>query len=67
MEVDKEYIILQAEYRKINENKDDIFPLEWYNKKNYELKKQILKNCIQNNILIKDSEYYYNFRINSLN
>ena len=54
MDIDKEYVILQAEYHSINEEKKDIFPNCWYNVKEYELKKKILKECIKNNILIKD-------------
>ncbi len=62
MEIDKEYVVLQAEYHSLNEDKDNIFPNCWYNVKEYELKKEILKECIKNNILIKDCQLYNDFR-----
>lgn len=63
MEIDKEYLMLQTLYHKINKLKEDIFPNCWYNVKEYELKKKILRECIQNNILIKDCRLYNDFRI----
>ena len=63
MEIDKEYIILQTEYHKINADSENVFPGCWYNVKEYELKKQILKECIKNNILIKDCKLYNDFRL----
>ena len=67
MDVDLEYVYLQSEYRKLNEGKENLFPSEWYNIKEYELKKKILQECISNNINIKDSHYYYQFRMKALN
>ena len=67
MDIDKEYLILETIYKKNNGNKNDIFPYEWYNVKEYELKKKILKECLLNNILIINSSYYYDFRLLSLN
>jgi len=67
MEIDKEYIILESIYRKKFGNNKNIIPYEWYNVKNYDLKKKILNECIKNNILIINSNYYYKFRLNALN
>ena len=67
MEERIKYAILQNEYRKINNNQKDIFPSEWYNIKDDDLKKKILQECIENNILIYDSKYYYEFRMKALN
>ena len=62
MDIDSEYVVLQAEYRNLNEDKDNIFPNCWYNVKEYELKKKILKECIKNNLLIRDCILYNEFR-----
>ena len=59
---DKEYLILETMYRNIFKNNNNIFPNEWYNVLEYDLKKKILKECIENKILIIDSSYYYDFR-----
>ncbi|MBQ8472049.1 MAG: hypothetical protein IJ501_00945 [Bacilli bacterium] len=67
MDIDKEYIVLQTNYRSIFHDKENIFPDEWYNIKEYDLKKKILKECIDNNILIINSSYYYEFRLIALN
>ena len=67
MGIDKEYIVLETIYKKNNINKKDIFPYEWYNVKEYELKKKILKECIDNNILIMNSSFYYDFKLIALN
>ena len=58
MEINKEYLVLQTQYHKMNNDKDNIFPKEWYNKKEYELKIKILKECINYNILIENSKLY---------
>ena len=57
-----EYIVLQLKYRKIHMNKSSIFPEEWYNIKEYELKIDILKDCINNNCLIIESNKYPKFK-----
>ena len=67
MDIDNEYLVLETMYKKINENNKNIFPKEWYYVKEYEFKKKILKECIENNILIIDSSYYYDFRLLALN
>ena len=64
---DKEYIILETMYKKKYENNENIFPDEWYNTKEYELKKKILRECLDNNILIINSCNYYDFRLIALN
>lgn len=66
MNIDREYIVLQTKYRTIFNNKENIFPDEWYNVKEYELKKKILKECIENNLLIINSSYYYEFKLIAL-
>ena len=63
---DKEYLILDTMYRSIHEKNNNIFPNEWYNVPEYDLKKKILKECIKNKILIIDSSYYYDFRVIAL-
>ena len=67
MVLDKEYLVLQTKYHKMHNNKKDIYPEEWYNIREYELKKNILRECINNNILIKNSSMYYEFRLKALN
>ncbi len=67
MDIDLKYLYLQSKYRKLNDNKKDIFPNEWFNIKNYPLKKKILEECINKNILIVNSSYYYEFRTLALN
>ena len=63
---DKEYIILLAAYKKMFNDLNNI-PQEWYNVKEYDLKKKILKDCLENKIMIVDSKYYYAFRLIALN
>lgn len=67
MDIDKEYLVLQTKYHSIHKDENNIFPDEWYNIKEYELKKKILKECIDNNILIINSCYYYEFKLIALN
>lgn len=67
MEIDSEYLVLQTEYHKLNHAKNNLFPNEWYNVKEYYLKKRILRDCITNNILIEESRYYNAFREIALN
>lgn len=62
MEYDIKYVILQSKYRKMHNNKENIFPEEWYNIKEYELKKIILEECIKKKCLIIKSNYYLKFR-----
>ena len=62
MKIDKEYLILQTQYHEINNDKDNIFPIDWYNIKEYDLKIKILRECIIHNILIKDCKLYNDFR-----
>ena len=67
MNIDNEYVVLQAKYRKVNDNnKEDLFPNEWYNVKEYELKKEILKECLEKNILITESSLYQEFKLKAL-
>ena len=67
MEIDREYVVLQAEYHEINKDKENIFPNCWYNVKEYELKKKILKECINSNILIEECKLYNDFKAIALN
>ena len=66
MDIDLEYVVLQNKYRKLHNNKDDIFPYEWYFIKEYALKKQILKECLKHNLLIINSNFYYDFKCKAL-
>ena len=66
MNIDREYVVLQTKYRMIFNNKQNIFPDEWYNIQEYDLKKKILKECIENNILIINSSYYYKLKLIAL-
>ena len=61
------YAILQSKYRKLNKDNSDIFPSEWYNIQEYDLKIKVLSDCVDNSILITDSKYYYEFRTKALN
>ena len=65
--IDKELIVLETIYRKLFNNKTNIFPKEWYRVKEYKLKKKILNECIENKILIINSTFYYDFRLVALN
>ena len=67
MEKDKNYLVLETIYKKLFLENRNIFPDEWYNVQEYELKKKILRECIDNNILIIDSSYYYDFKLIALN
>ena len=67
MEINKDYLILETMYRNIHKKNNNIFPDEWYNILEYEFKIKILKECIENKILIIDSSYYYDFRLLALN
>lgn len=67
MEIDKDYLKLQTLYQKKFEEIENIFPNEWYNVKEYDLKKKILAECLDNHILIKDSSLYYEFKNKALN
>ena len=62
MEIDSEYVLLQHKYRTLNKNNQNIFPSEWYYVKEYELKKKILNECINKNILIINSSNYLSFK-----
>ena len=66
MEIDREYIMRQSSYRKMNNNRENIFPNEWYFVKAYDLKKSILKECLLKNILIINSRDYLLFRKKAL-
>ena len=67
MEIDNEYLLLQANYREKNKNKDNIFPEEWYNVQEYGLKKEILSECLEKDILIIHSSKYSEFKLKALN
>ncbi len=67
MEIDKEYLKLQTLYHKMYDDEENLFPNEWYNVKEYDLKKKILLECLENHIKIKDSQFYYDFKMKALN
>lgn len=66
MEIDSEYVLLQKKYRQLHQDKPNIFPNEWYFVKEYDLKKQILEECLLKNIMIIDSTKYWDFRKKAL-
>ena len=67
MEKDIKYVILQQKYRKLHLNNNDIFPKEWYYTKEYELKKSILRECLDKKCLITETENYKFFKMKALN
>lgn len=56
----KLYVLAELSY--VNRHKDmnifDLFPIDWYEIKDYDLKIKIIIDAIKNNILIKDSKLY---------
>lgn len=56
------YTLAELAYKKHFENsignEEYIFPESWYENKNYKLKVEILKESIQNNILIEKNPKY---------
>lgn len=67
MEDKVEVAILQSKYCDKFKNEKNLFPNEWYNVQEYNLKKKILSECLEKNILIVESSYYYDFRTIALN
>ena len=64
MDVDRiAYLMMEGNYikqnnRKIEEDNRDLFPNNWYENTNYQLKTNILFEAIKNNILIKNTKLY---------
>ena len=54
------YIIAEMNYMKkyFGLSPYDLFPLNWYEIKDYKLKTKIISEAIKNNILIKDTNLY---------
>ena len=61
----KEYLILETLYKNMCQDLD-IFPDEWYNVMEYDLKIKILKEYIKNKILIKNNINYYDYILKAL-
>lgn len=63
---DKEiYIMMEINYlkennRKIEDNNEDLFPLNWYKITNYKLKTEILFEAIKNKTKIEETKKYIN-------
>ena len=45
-------------FEKIVEDKENLYPLGWYERNNYKLKIEIITEAIKNNILIEDTQKY---------
>ena len=56
----KLYVLAEMNYIKQNQNltKSELFPLGWYNIKDYFFKTKVLAEAIRKNILIKYTELY---------
>lgn len=56
----KLYVLAEMSYIKQNPNltKEELFPLDWYNIKDYFFKTKVIAEAIKRNILIKDTELY---------
>ena len=67
MDIDQEYLVLQSKYHQLHSKEKDLFPNEWYRVKEYGLKKAILKDCLKNNYLIRESSLYSQLRFLALN
>jgi hypothetical protein len=63
---DKEiYIMMEINYlkenkRKLEDNNEDLFPLNWYKITDYKLKTEILHDAIKNKVKIKETKKYNN-------
>ncbi len=61
---DKEiYIMMEINYlkenkRQLEDNNEDLFPLNWYKITDYKLKTEILHDAIKNKVKIKDTKKY---------
>ena len=52
------YIMAELQYKKIHNDSDDIFPIDWYSTQNYKLKTEIIAEAIKKNIDIEETELY---------
>ena len=55
------YVIAEIQYKKVNENKENIFPRDWYTFKDYKIKTEIIAEAIKNKQLIKDTIMYQKY------
>ena len=55
------YIIAELRYKKehLNENKESIFPVDWYSSRNYKLKTEIIAEAIKNKTIIENTNLYH--------
>ena len=54
------YTLAELKYKKIHNNENNIFPIDWYSNKNYKLKVEIIAEAIKNNIKINETSLYQN-------
>lgn len=52
------YLIAELTYTKKYENRNNLFPTDWYSSKNYKLKAEIIAEAIKKNIKIEDTNLY---------
>ena len=52
------YLIAELTYTKKYENRNNLFPTDWYSRKNYKLKAEIIAEAIKKNIKIEDTNLY---------
>lgn len=60
----KLYVLYELTYKEKYEksNVDDLFPSDWYNINDYELKIKAISEAINENILIEETKLYKNFK-----
>ena len=54
----KLYVLAEITYTKENENREDIFPADWYSIRDYKTKVEIIAEAINNKCLIIDTKKY---------
>lgn len=54
------YVIAELTYKQKNQNKKDIFPIDWYSSKNYALKVKIIAEALKKDIKIEETDLYQN-------
>ena len=56
------YVLAEITYKKEHENlaDEEIFPFDWYSRKNYKLKTEIIAQALKEKQLIKETQLYNN-------
>mgnify|MGYP003299963646 FL=1 len=54
----KLYVLAEITYTKENENREDIFPADWYSINNYKAKVEIIAEALNNKCLIAETKKY---------